>query len=83
MLQDQLQVMNKAYTPHGFSFKLVNTTKTINARWATGGDELQMKASLRKGKYAALNVYFLEKLADGSQGVSINVVSLYRYTGLS
>lgn len=72
MLQRQLEVMNKAYTPHGFSFKLVNTTRTINARWATGADELEMKYSLRKGTYASLNVYFLERLADGSTGVRNN-----------
>ncbi|KAF3491917.1 metalloprotease 1 [Arthroderma uncinatum] len=68
MLQDQLAVMNKAYAPHGFSFKLANTTRTINAGWASGGDELQMKYALHKGKYSDLNVYFMKKLADGTTG---------------
>ncbi|EFR00555.1 metalloprotease 1 [Nannizzia gypsea CBS 118893] len=68
MLQDQLAVMNKAYAPHGFSFKHGNTTRTINPTWATGGDELNMKYALHMGKYADLNLYFVKKLADNSHG---------------
>ncbi|KAK2820041.1 hypothetical protein FQN49_007778 [Arthroderma sp. PD_2] len=68
MLQDQLGVLNKAYAPHGFSFRLANTTRTINAGWASGGDELQMKYALHMGKYSDLNIYFLKNLADDARG---------------
>nr|AJD23144.1 metalloprotease 1 [Onygena corvina] len=68
-LQDQLEVMNKAYAPVGFSFKLANTTRTVNANWASGGDEMGMKYALHKGKYSDLNMYFLKKLSDNSMGM--------------
>ncbi|WEW56936.1 hypothetical protein PRK78_002395 [Emydomyces testavorans] len=64
MLQDQLDVMNKAYAPHGFAFKLANTTRTFNSNWATGGNELEMKYALRQGTYADLNIYFLKQFKE-------------------
>ncbi|KAK1596574.1 extracellular metalloprotease [Colletotrichum navitas] len=59
MLSDQLAVMNEDFAPHGISFNLVQTTRTINPTWAQDGNELAMKRSLRKGDYGALNLYFL------------------------
>ncbi|EFQ31142.1 metalloprotease [Colletotrichum graminicola] len=62
MLSDQLAVMNEDFAPHGISFNLVQTTRTINPTWARDGDELAMKRSLRKGDYGALNLYFLRDI---------------------
>ncbi|WEW58049.1 hypothetical protein PRK78_003516 [Emydomyces testavorans] len=61
MIQDQFDVLNKAYAPHGFKFNHVNTSRTINPTWANGEQEMEMKGALRTGTYADLNVYFLKQ----------------------
>ncbi|GKT56254.1 metalloprotease 1 [Colletotrichum tofieldiae] len=62
MLSDQLAVMNQDFAPHGISFNLVQTTRTVNPTWAQDGNELAMKSALRKGNYGALNLYFLREV---------------------
>ncbi|KAF6828766.1 metalloprotease [Colletotrichum plurivorum] len=62
MLSDQLAVLNSDYAPHGVSFNLVETTRTINPTWAADGNEMAMKRALRKGGYNALNLYFLRDI---------------------
>ncbi|KAK1702152.1 hypothetical protein CaCOL14_001572 [Colletotrichum acutatum] len=62
MLADQLAVMNSDFAPHGISYTLVETTRTINANWAQDGDEMAMKRALRKGTYKDLNLYFVRTL---------------------
>lgn len=62
MLSDQLTVMNDNYAPHGISFTLAGTDRTINSDWAVDGDELAMKKSLRQGDYKTLNVYFQKEI---------------------
>lgn len=69
MLNDQLEVLNTSYEPHGISFDLVNISRTINASWAVDGAELDMKKSLRQGGYDALNVYYMKEIG-GALGVS-------------
>ncbi|KAH8910356.1 zincin [Coniochaeta sp. PMI_546] len=64
MLSDQLSVMNAAYAPHGISFTLKGTDRTINSNWASDGSELAMKKALRKGTYRSLNLYFLKDLGS-------------------
>ncbi|KAL2118670.1 hypothetical protein VTJ04DRAFT_8330 [Mycothermus thermophilus] len=66
MLYDQLDVLNAAYAPHGFQFNLKEITRTVNAQWAVDGNgyEMTMKRQLRKGSYAALNIYFLKDLGS-------------------
>ncbi|EOD42929.1 Peptidase M43 pregnancy-associated plasma-A [Neofusicoccum parvum] len=61
-LEDQLAVLNSNFAPHGISFTLAGTTRTINSNWADDGAELAMKKSLRKGDYSALNVYFQREI---------------------
>ncbi|KAI1097983.1 Metalloprotease [Jackrogersella minutella] len=68
MIDDQLAVLNSDYAPHAISFNLVSTDWTVDANWATDGNELAMKQALRKGTYADLNVYFLGSLGDGLLG---------------
>ncbi|EWC46014.1 hypothetical protein DRE_04807 [Drechslerella stenobrocha 248] len=79
-LKKQAQVMNEHFRSTGISFKidLKATTRTINRRWATvsvdsenanaTATELEMKKSLRKGGYDALNIYF-RPLGDGLLGI--------------
>ncbi|OHE99990.1 metalloprotease [Colletotrichum orchidophilum] len=67
MLADQLAVMNDDFAPHGISYTLVETSRTINANWAQDGDEMAMKRALRKGTYKDLNLYFVRSLG-GSFG---------------
>jgi hypothetical protein len=66
MLSDQLAVMNSDYAPHGISFTLKGTDRTVNANWAVdgNGNELAMKKALRKGTYRTLNLYFLKDLGQ-------------------
>ncbi|KAB8664817.1 hypothetical protein FH972_026242 [Carpinus fangiana] len=71
MVDDQLRAMNAAYNPLSISFALVNTSRTVNAAWAaaaTDADERAMKAALRRGSYADLNLYFLSDLGGGLLG---------------
>jgi hypothetical protein len=56
----QLNVLNAAYAPSGWSFTLAGTDRTTNASWytCTGGTcETQMKNALRQGSADDLNVY--------------------------
>ncbi|KAF4979065.1 hypothetical protein FDECE_18119 [Fusarium decemcellulare] len=57
VVAEQMDIVNAAYAPHDISFKLVETTRTVNAAWAAGSRAAEMKAQLRQGPYAALNVY--------------------------
>ncbi|KAL2152737.1 hypothetical protein VTH82DRAFT_5922 [Thermothelomyces myriococcoides] len=65
-LSAQLQVLNQAYAPYGFQFVHKGTTRTVNANWAydSRGYEMEMKRSLRKGSYSALNLYFLYEMGS-------------------
>jgi hypothetical protein len=62
VLQAQLDVLNDAYQVHGFSFRLMGTTRTANSNWYSAGissrAQNEMKAALRVGDQSTLNVYF-------------------------
>ncbi|KAF9879651.1 fungal specific transcription factor domain-containing protein [Colletotrichum karsti] len=62
MLSEQLDVMRENFEPHGISFDLIQTTRTVNTKWSRNGDATAMKRSLRQGSYRALNLYFLQDL---------------------
>ncbi|KAI0407426.1 metalloprotease [Xylaria palmicola] len=68
MLNNQLSVMNSAYSPHGITFNLVSSDWTVNSNWAADGAEQAMKRALRKGTYQDLNIYFLGNLGGGLLG---------------
>ena len=63
-LRDQLRVINEDYAGIRVSFQLKGITRTTNQAWYDTGDELAMKAALRKGGYNTLNVYFLGFIPD-------------------
>ncbi|WP_259372632.1 zinc metalloprotease [Inhella inkyongensis] len=60
-MTDQINVLNNAYAGSGFSFNLVQTTRTTNSSWYTAGPgstaESQMKTALRQGSADDLNIY--------------------------
>jgi hypothetical protein len=67
-VQQQIAVLNSDYAAAGVTFRLVETTRTVNTQWASDGNELAMKQALRKGGYNALNLYFLYSLGGGTLG---------------
>lgn len=60
-LNAQIDVLNLAYTPHGFSFALASVDVTADNAWYTAGPdtfaEVQMKESLAIDPANTLNVY--------------------------
>ena len=61
MINQQMNVLNNAYTAYGKSFTLAGTDTTVNNTWYTVQPnttaETQMKNTLRKGGAEALNLY--------------------------
>jgi hypothetical protein len=61
MINDQINVLNAAYAPWGYSFSLVSVDRTTNSTWFTGcystGTESKIKNALRKGSADDLNIY--------------------------
>jgi len=60
-ITSQINVLNAAYGPWGYSFNLVSTDRTTNATWYTAGPgtagEKAMKTALRQGTADDLNIY--------------------------
>lgn len=60
MINNQISVLNSAFSSWGWSFNLVATTRTTNATWYTGcygSSESAMKNALRQGTADDLNIY--------------------------
>ncbi|KAI5359025.1 Putative peptidase M43, pregnancy-associated plasma-A [Septoria linicola] len=70
--EEQMRVMNDAYSSFGISFNTQAIDITVNNAWAAAGQgssaERQMKQNLRQGSYADLNLYFLSDLGGGLLG---------------
>ena len=64
MINKQINVLNQAYSPHGWTFRLIQVDRTTNFTWFTArygsSAEAQMKTALRKGTADDLNIYTLE-----------------------
>lgn len=58
-VEAQAKVINDNFKGSGFQFVLKDATWTVNSNWAKGGDEMSMKKKLRKGNYAAVNIYLV------------------------
>jgi hypothetical protein len=59
-LTAQLNVLNDAFAPSGFTFTIAGIDRTANNTWYTttgGASETQMKTALRRGGANALNFY--------------------------
>lgn len=60
MINDQITVLNNAYSRYGWNFNLVSTNRTTNATWYAncyGSSESAMKNALRQGTADDLNLY--------------------------
>ncbi len=60
MITDQMNVLNAAFAGTGWSFTLVQTTRTTNTTWYNGcygSSETAMKTALRQGTADDLNIY--------------------------
>lgn len=61
MVADQIAILNAAFVNTGWSFRLVNTTRTTNETWFNGcynsTTEMQIKNALRQGSADDLNIY--------------------------
>jgi hypothetical protein len=61
MIDEQMDVLNAAFSGTGWSFNLVAVDRTTNATWYTAGynstAEAQMKVALREGSADDLNIY--------------------------
>lgn len=59
-INDQISVLNNAFNKWGWSFNLVQVTRTTNATWFNGcygSSESPMKNALRRGTADDLNIY--------------------------
>jgi hypothetical protein len=60
-IQSQINVLKMSYAQHGWTFRLIRTTRTDNPSWFTAGQgsraERRMKAALRVGSANDLNIY--------------------------
>ncbi|KFH48246.1 Extracellular metalloprotease-like protein [Hapsidospora chrysogenum ATCC 11550] len=70
----QMDLLNESYEPHGFSFKLMEITRTINESWASPGGtpvknstEHELRAALRRGGYQDLNLFFVPGLTPNGK----------------
>ena len=61
MIAQQMSVLNGGFAGTGWTFNLVQTTRTTNSTWFSGcassTTETQMKNSLRQGSADDLNIY--------------------------
>ena len=61
MINNQMTVLNNAFSPWGYTFTLVSTDRTTNSTWFNGcytsSTESSMKNTLRKGSADDLNIY--------------------------
>jgi hypothetical protein len=66
----QMNAINLVYKRIGIVFNLIKTDITVNDAWAVadGAAMDALKASLRKGTYADLNLYFHSDLSGGILG---------------
>ncbi|KAJ8503165.1 hypothetical protein ONZ45_g11092 [Pleurotus djamor] len=73
-IEEQMSVLNSAYTGTGLTFNLVNVSRTVNEEWfneASPYSSLQtdMKNSLRVGGPADFNVYTVGFKSGSAQGL--------------
>ncbi|GKT91362.1 metalloprotease 1 [Colletotrichum tofieldiae] len=57
VLREQFQVLHDVFGRYGIAMTLAGTTHTVNASWSAHSEEVNMKTTLRRGTYGALNMY--------------------------
>ncbi|KAL6243536.1 hypothetical protein RBB50_009529 [Rhinocladiella similis] len=58
MIRNQFIYLANAYTNASIGFRLAGIDRVTNDTWARNGDDTNMKRTLRRGTYSALNVYY-------------------------
>ncbi|KAJ4088250.1 hypothetical protein NW760_013251 [Fusarium oxysporum] len=72
-VKDQMNLLNQKFKPWNFSFKLMNTTRTVNYDWAypispgRSEAEEELRAALRQGTYKDLNLFFIADMPPGGK----------------
>ncbi|RMI99733.1 hypothetical protein BHE90_010849 [Fusarium euwallaceae] len=74
-VKGQIDLLNKSYKPWDFSFKLIETTRSINESWADTPEgspaedptEPDFRAALRKGGYKDLNLFYIKDMVSGGK----------------
>ncbi|KAF4342477.1 metalloprotease MEP1 [Fusarium beomiforme] len=73
-VEGQINLLNEKFKPWNFSFKLMNTTRTVDRDWAypIGGpgnseSEGKVRAALRQGTYKDLNLFFIADMPPGGK----------------
>ena len=61
MLNNQMDVLNKAFEESKFHFNLKNITRFNNETWGVGEDEAVMSRQLRQGDQKTVNVFILKR----------------------
>ena len=64
MVANQFGELQSAYANSSISFTLMNVSYTSNDTWATDAADDDMKAALRRGTYADLNIYYQTNLSS-------------------
>ncbi|KAF1956751.1 hypothetical protein CC80DRAFT_64705 [Byssothecium circinans] len=70
-IKKQMDVLNEAFNKRNFAFKLIETTRTIDADLSvivTGEKTDKLGAKLRKGDYASLNLYIVKDMPGNVAG---------------
>ncbi|KAH0598404.1 hypothetical protein MHUMG1_03702 [Metarhizium humberi] len=62
MLNNQMDVLNKAFEESKFHFNLKKIRRVNNATWAVKNDSLAKRSQLRQGDQKTLNAYILQGL---------------------
>lgn len=68
VIDKQMKVVDDDFKNTGFKFVVKDVDWTVNANWAADGDQEGMKRKLRKGKYAALNLYYMGNFPKSKSG---------------
>ncbi|KAF5561731.1 metalloprotease MEP1 [Fusarium napiforme] len=71
-VKEQMSLLNEKFKPWNFSFKLMNTTRTVNYDWAypispVGEYEEELRTALRQGTYKDLNLFFIASMPPGGK----------------
>ncbi len=74
-VNEQVQILNKAFEPSNLAFRLVGHDYTLNASWANSPNryEAAMKSRLHKGDSRTLNLYLVPGLGAGGVCVFPNM----------
>ncbi|OAQ98769.1 hypothetical protein LLEC1_06228 [Akanthomyces lecanii] len=80
----QMRVLNNNYASTGYQFSLQDVSYTVDYTWSdirTDWDLTRLKAYLRKGTYADLNLYYFRSITDYNTGSGLTGYCNYPANG--